>query len=402
MLALAVVWLVLAVGPPPHEGRQLFGIWRTRDFAIGCLLIWSALLAYASARSRRVAVGWLVSTFAGAFSWALLEIVGLLGLLSYPDVLGITKGPGIGAVRAPHVDLRGEAQQDIADLWKLPFEAVPFRYKTDRFGLRNELDRTEADVYCVGDSFVVAGLVPFENTLTSRLEKRLDRPVMNLAISGIGLQEEHDLIQSLDVPLRDRLVLQFVTESNDLVNSDSYRHEKPGPTAYERTFLFNFVVWLQRITQPVPTEAWRHVGHIGKEPYLFLWDEFSFLDYEDEIDPVLASLRAMRDTVESAGGRYALILIPSKLRVLGPLCDWPEDSDLRDYEAHLGPLPDLLQDWCRQEGIDLLDLTDDLVRAAESGKISYFKADTHWNEVGHEVVTDALLEWPPIKELLPR
>jgi hypothetical protein len=231
-----------------------------------------------------------LTTLLGSASWLLLEVVGLLGLVSYPALLRIEPTAPLGAARLPDVDLRGHARQELAALWGLGGESVPFHYRTDRRGLRNEPDRAAADVYCLGDSFLVAGLLPWAATIAARLETALGRPVMNLALVGLGPQEQLDLLRQVDVPLRDRLVLQLVFEGNDLVDSARYRSAARRVPLGERSFARALTIWLQRLTQPTPSEAWRKMGRFRGEAFFFLWDEFSFRGLEGEIEPVLETL----------------------------------------------------------------------------------------------------------------
>jgi hypothetical protein len=51
--------------------------------------------------------------------------------------------------------------------------AKSFAYKSDRNGFRNVIDRDAADIYLLGESILVAGLVPFDKIITSRLEKAM-------------------------------------------------------------------------------------------------------------------------------------------------------------------------------------------------------------------------------------
>jgi hypothetical protein len=396
-LLAAGAWLVLTVQPPPLEGRQLFGLWRTRDCAMACALVWIAAGLACAAFGRRALFRWLLATLLAAASWLLLELIGLLGLVSYPALLRLEPRAPLGAVRLANVDLRGEASEELAALWGLPGEPVAYRYRTDRRGLRNEPDREAADLYLLGDSFLVAGLLPWPDTVAARLEQALQRPVMNLALVGLGAQEQLDLLREVAVPLQGRLVLQFVFEGNDLVDSARYRRPaRPMPLA-ERSFARALTIWLQRLTQPTPGEARRKMARFDGEEVFFLWDGFSFRGLEGEIEPVLAALGEMHAHVARHGGAHALVLVPSKIRVLGPFCEWPADSLLAEYREHLGPLPARVAAWAKERGVPCLDLTEPLQAAARAGSAPYFARDTHWNALGHEIAARAVAEWAVVR-----
>src|SRR5262249_34727263 len=128
-----------------------------------------------------------------------------------------------GAPAAPTLDVRGTTFEDTALAWGLPAAPIAFRFQTDRRGYRNALDREGGDVYLLGDSCLVAALLPFEETLCGRLEAALARPVVHLALIGIGVYQEAALRDADDVPLEGRLVLHFVFEGNDQADSAKYR-----------------------------------------------------------------------------------------------------------------------------------------------------------------------------------
>lgn len=84
-------------------------------------------------------------------------------------------------------------------------------------------------------------------------------------------------------------------------------------------------------------------------------------------EPVLDSRRALCERAESQGGRYAVVYVAAKLRVLGPACSWPETSTLTDCTAHLSPLREAIEEFAVSERISLLDLTTPLADFAADG-----------------------------------
>src|SRR5207247_7280932 len=101
---------------------------------------------------------------------------------------------------------------------------------------------------------------------------------MNVAVSGQGPQEEEELLFSTGLPLQGRLLLHFVFEGNDLLDSAAWRRgswtqELPWK---ERTLLNQLVVRAQSLTQAEPSYARSRTGWIGDEAYRFYWLRFSF------------------------------------------------------------------------------------------------------------------------------
>jgi hypothetical protein len=304
--------------------------------------------------------------------------------------------------RTPHVDVSGETFQDTAFAWKLPSEPISFEYRTDRYGFRNAPDRDSADIYLLGDSMLVAALVAFEETLVARLESLLQKPVMQFALSGQSVQGMQQVFRDSDVELRDRLAVQFVYEGNDLVDSRTFRQGASGTgtasgSVADRSLAKQLVLLLQKVTDPTPGIAALRSCSIDDQEYLFFTARESFAGYENEMSEISDALTRFTHEVRSSGGHYAVVFIPSKLRVLGSLCRFPPESDLNDLASHLSPLPEHLRAWSEETGVPLLDLTEPLQAAARAGMIPWFWGDTHWNEIGHAVAAEALAAWELVR-----
>lgn len=355
---------------------------------------WLAAVALAASRSGRALRRLVIASATLGLTWAALEVAGLLGWLSFSHRMTGPAPEQMGERAVPHLDESGETREDLALRWGIPSPTIRYRYQTDRRGFRNVPDRDSADVYCVGDSFLVAGLVPFEDILSARLEERLGRPVMNVALVGLSPQAERELFLRSRLDLVGRLVLHFVFEGNDLLDSASWRRSaagtEPGEGWRQRTLAHRVVRRLADLSQPKATQVERRTGWIDGTPYLFHWLANSFRGHEQELEAITASLSEMRRDVEAAGGRYAVVLIPAKIRVLGPLCTFGAGSAIADWRSHCGPLPEHLRAWSERERAAFIDLTPALVESARAGAVPWFPADTHWNAIGHRVAAEVL------------
>ena len=413
LVLLAGLWLATHVSePPPGPGRLMFGRWQTRNLLVALALLWMAgalLCLYASGAAARRFVVATVSF--GAF-WIVLEGIGFAGFVSYPSLLGNKERESVGLVRVPGVDLSGTAREDLAESWGIDTPPIPFRFRTDSNGFRNEPDRKETDVVCLGDSFLVDGLVPHAGLVSARLEALLGRTVMCIALVGIGPQEEAELLHETRPALDGRLLLHFVFEGNDLLDSAGYYALKAAGTPWtstkgtgeaaalprsQRTLLNQLVLRLQKITDPEPAFLRHKRGRIGGQVYYFSWLRQSFQGLEGEVPRILETLGEVRRSVEAAGGRYAVVLIPSKIRVLGPLCTFEPGSEIADWPSQCGPLPAALSAWCAASSVPLVDLTEPLRASAEKGAIPWFPTDTHWNEIGHDVAARAIAASEPVR-----
>jgi len=396
--ALAVLVLVLSADATPSATRRLFGLWRSHSVVLaGGLWLVAAGLS-AAAASRQALLGYFAVCASMAASFALLETAGAVGLVSWSALLGPRASSALGAEAVPHLDVSGTTSQDTASAWGLPSSPIPFRYRTDRRGFRNDADRADADVYLIGDSVLVGALVPFEETVTARLEQAIRRSVMKVALVGKSPQEVQNLFRRAALPTQGRLVVQFVFEGNDLLDSRRFRTQgaqRKGARAWgDETLSLQLALTLQRMTQPVSGLAASRTCTIGEQTYTFAWTRDSFAGLDDEAAAIADSLVRFAAEIRQDGGEFAVVFVPYKLRVLGPFCRFPATSDLHDFMSHVSPLRDYLRGWSEREGIALLDLTDPLIEAARAGRIPWLWGDTHWNGEGHAVAAKALAAWP--------
>jgi hypothetical protein len=338
--------------------------------------------------------------------WLLLELAALAGLVSWARTLTGTEPIALGFRPSPHREFDGETHMDTAWTLGIAGDPIPFYFRTDGLGFRNDVDRDAADVYLLGDSIVVGPLVPFAETVTALLEEALGRPAMNLALLSIGPQRAHDVFRELDLPVRDRLVVQFLFEGNDLGDSRSYR-EPRTPKRRERSWLER--AWRKSLARNVH-KSWREARRRASPPpiadktcridgqlYTFKWTRTAVQGRDQEMPRITDAIDRFAGEIRAGGGRYAVVLVPSKYRVLEPLCRFPEGSPLARRERNLSPFPAFLAEWSDRSGIPVLDLTGPLQAAARAGEIPWFWGDTHWNPTGHRIAANALASWDPVR-----
>jgi SGNH hydrolase-like domain, acetyltransferase AlgX len=403
MLAAAVLWVGMDPSPTTQTTRRLFGLWRARWVVLALALVVLAVGVVLAAGGRERVFAYVTVWLALLCTAAGVELAGRTGLVSLARLAYVPEIDlgSLGTRPQPHVDVSGTTRQDMAGGWGIPAESVAFRFRTDRFGYRNEPDRAQASIYLLGDSMVVAALTPHPQTLGSQLEKRLGRPVMQIALINTGLQQQHDLFRATGLDVRGRLVLQFVFEGNDLLDSRRYSQGETGLTEERKTdrwSLFDLAWnWLSRVTEPTVGLARQRSCEIAGRNYYFAWGRNSFEGVESEVAVVGSALEAFAKQVRAAGGEFAVVFVPKKLWVLVPQCRWPASgSEFADMARHLGTFGAQLNDWSRAVGIPFFDLTGPLGAAVAAGRPVWFEADTHWNAAGQEVAAEALAAWPVV------
>ncbi len=380
---------------PPQTGRVWFGFWRTRWVVLAGALVLVGLVTKLSLSNRL----WLFRSIAVLGSFALVlgfvEIGSRLGALGLGQLFRARPEEALGTVPLPNADLRGETYMDTALRWGLPQAPIPFHYVTNELGYRNTPERRRARVYTLGDSILVSALTPFERSLPALLEKQLGVPVLNLALIGIGPQREIDLLRASALPLDGRIVLHFLFEGNDLQDSRSYRagqNDRQVETE-ERSFVRSLVIALQRLTQPVDATAPRRTCDIDGRAHTFFWTAETYDQDSAEHDAIMEAIRKVSSQVEAAGGRYAVVYVPTKLRILGPFCRWPDGTDIKELSNWISPWRARVTKDVEATGIPFLDLTEPLLASMREGKMPWFWGDTHLNEAGHEIMANQVSAW---------
>lgn len=407
LAAFALAAIVLAIGadttPTNLDSRRLFGLWRARHVLAALALIVIGIACLARARSREALRTVLTATATTCIALAALEGVGRAGLIPWQAIFRPAFGDlgALGTAPVPNQDVKGVSRKDTASVWGIPSEPIAFQYRTDRRGFRNVPDRETAELYLIGDSVLVGALVPFEQTLVARLESMLQRPVLQAALINTAPQAMIEHFKKAGFDVRDRLVLQFLFEGNDLGDSAALQPERAARIAaiVESKSFFDHV-WrlLTTLSEPTLGVARSRSCAMAGRTYTFFWTAEHFAEYAAQGSVITRALEAFGAELQAQGARYAVVIVPTKLRVLGALCpQWPAGSELADWRRHLSPLRDQVLAWGRDRGVAVLDLTPSLEAAARAGTIPWFDADTHWNEHGHEVAARAIAEWDVVR-----
>lgn len=398
-LAGGALTLFLGAEPTgPDDPLRLFGLWRLRHVGVFLVLAIAGvmLLLYAVSRSAMVYVGIIVATV--LVMLLALEGAGRAGLVAWGQLLTPQAGDldDLATKAIPYRTAEGVTYQDTAFLLGLDSTPVPFAFRADQHGFRNPEDRTAADIILLGDSMLVGALVDADQTTSARLDALLPASVMQVALIGIGVQAQHDLLRKSGIDLTGRTVVQFVFEGNDLLDSRTYRTPPVTEAGSQQSLLLGLWNMATRITGRTGNPDAFDVCRIDDQLHTFLWTDRAFRGHEDEIVPVTEALASFAADIRQQGGRFHLVFVPTKFRVLAEHCVFPEGSRLASVSDHLNPLRAALRDWAMQAGIDMLDLTDPLQLSARAGAIPWFWGDTHWNATGHAVAAEALARWPAI------
>ena len=75
-----------------------------------------------------------------------------------------------------------------------------------------------------------------------------------------------------------------------------------------------------------------------------------------------------------------------KFRVYGDYCSYPPHSPCAEWQPW--DLADRFVDFCRESGLECVDLTVPMRNAVAAGKVLYAPEDSHWNAAGHRFVAE--------------
>lgn len=250
----------------------------------------------------------------------------------------------------------------------------------------------------LGDSFVVALEVPYEETLTARLEARAaaarGAPVeaFALGMTSYGQAQEWLWLERTGVPLAPDVVLLMVHLGNDV--EDNYM---PFGTGSSRPYYDLVDGALVQVGWPDRAARWKYAVAKHLRSFIVLREiglRVSFLRRaagragllnfaaEKRVDPALAekqrrgwalTLALIREIAATAKGAGAL-----------PLVAWhgtfPTGTDRKTAEA--------IAAFCADERLECLDLYPALVGRPEL----FVPDDEHWSTRGHERVAELLWE----------
>ncbi len=370
--------------------------------------VWCAVLA--TGRLDRRALFRVVAVHAAiAAVAAALELVAFLGVVDFVKLLpsGMKwRHEYEDAWQEPHRRMSGEAPQDLSVVMGVPAPKLPFEFATDRFGLRNPRDKDDPAVVCLGDSILVAGLVPVGSTVSERLEADLRADVLNVSQIGYSPEESLARFDTTGLDPKGRVFLHFLFEGNDAGDSERWRraHAEGASEPWRAAKLpAGGLRWPDRgFLKPLVNCLYRHkpalaslrAGRFGAGPGTDVWFFYDGPMIESQADGfpgVEALVRAAKAWFESRGARYAVVAVPAKISVLHRFCTFPPQSHLADPAMAASSFRARLANACADAGVPFLDTTPGLVEVAERGELPYFAADTHLNATGLAAVARQVL-----------
>jgi hypothetical protein len=300
----------------------------------------------------------------------------------------------------------------------------PERFTTDGCGNRNRpdiFDGRPADIMLLGSSFTVGSGVDDSYTLSARLERLAGLKVYNAGGADV---DQSGWIRVLAKKLRmnqtgqGTVILEYlerfsvpervVPDAYDwLVEADTLC--KPGPLWKTRggwmTMLTNLAsvspleIYSRNLLQmlqndvvlpnPYKEAVVRETLSDGT-PILFYPGEVTSAYITRDVEGPIRYWKQLSDELAKADLKLVLLLVPNKYTIYYPMLRAPARGQPQG-SRYLNNLEGRL----RQEGIPVINLTDEYMRDAPSefkqGRYIYWLDDTHWNAEGIRIAASAIV-----------
>jgi hypothetical protein len=380
--------------------------------------------------------GWVRGLGIAFLAVLLLGIAGEVALRLYPGLgdpqtvirMQVERG---AAVYVPDPELGAR----LAPSQHAVVDTIDYTYtlQTDHAGFPNpEPWPSRIDIALLGDSLLTGpGLGP-DGKLTTLLEQDLGgQSVLLFALPGAGTEHEYVMYRRYAEPLQPKVVVALLWVTWDIDNSlhfDRWLSENRADPDFTH-YRFNFRATHQNGPQVVPTGLDRVARFLhrqlgksqllqagykdlesllhrqsGRDRFVFPNGDTIFLSLRDQerlaqgIDrPDVADMREilfrpleqLKTEVERRGGRFVILLMPSKEELYG--------AD--DFPAILRPVQEV-RAGLEARGLPVLDLYP-VFRERGRERAPFYRADPHPNAFGTQIIADALAKWITDQDVFP-
>lgn len=302
------------------------------------------------------------------------------------------------------------------------FEPYTVRFTRDKHGFRNpEPWRDDLDLVVVGDSFAAA------ETIQNPFWTGLAGSMLSLAFPGSGTIEQRLLLDAYGLPLQPDTVVLAYFAGNDLSDNQIFQDlRRAGKTLADQArqnrspFEYLATVHMALYLRDMIHRAGLSDCHY---PQIAATDPAQPVAFFDRLLPILAldadALRAsgmfqvtlstiidLSQDLAGRGIRFVMMYIPQKAELFWHYLDAESKGAIAEYvtehvalltphapeniDKNISAQRDLWSAVALEQQFEFLDMTPALRLALEGGRSPYFFADTHWNQLGHDLARQEL------------
>lgn len=268
-------------------------------------------------------------------------------------------------------------------------------------------------ILVLGDSFMEANQVEFEDAFVSVLEQRLNdaavRPieVVNASVSGWGTDDELTYLIREGIKYRPDLVLIAMTLHNDVSDNllEEYHEFRNGKIEQRPVTL---VPWPSYLI--LKAKEWMashsHLYHVIFRATRANWVSTEARNLESHVgsllrrapdDRILAGwemtrqlLQKMKQAADAVNARVAVILLPLSVQVYPEtLPDFLASNGFKETDVDLFKPQDMMKAIGKNIGVSIIDLYPVFRDTkARCSCVLFVQNDGHWNKLGHQIAAE--------------
>jgi lysophospholipase L1-like esterase len=307
----------------------------------------------------------------------------------------------------------------------------------DDWGFRNSAVPEHAEIVALGDSMTYGFAATMSDSWPSWLARLSGKSVYNLGVGGYGPAEYSYLLEARALELEPELVLVGLYFGNDIHNANRAVETRPYWSSYRanasakadvpsgspaaasgrskspRDWLRSHSMIFRIVEESSLGQRINAIGDLQALPdtdgcHVALTEPFSTVlkldlrivgvdmdnpEVQRGLALTLQFLDRMIDSARAAGTEVAVVLVPSKERVLAPLAapvEAPCDALLAHFVASETEAHDAVVSLLKARGVRFVDPLNALTAAAARDRIYLRSGDTHPNGFGYRVIAEAV------------
>jgi len=256
-------------------------------------------------------------------------------------------------------------------------------WMTDKLGYRNNEFIENADVLLIGDSFVVGSSITQDSTITNLLQNSLNAPVYNLAPADFI--NFIDLLNQGIIKKPKTVIYSFVERSipNTLRKSTEKKNTEDVSSISVFKDKVNRLYSLKYLKSRVSGKQGKGVP--GKlDLRMFFFNGIKQKYHFDRLVEITKTIQSYKEYCDSIGVDFICLPLPNKETV------YFDKVPFKTQPNYLFKLDSILKEN-NIKTINTLELFNNY--RLTNTKLIYHLDDTHWNDMGVELVANKLTEY---------